>query len=145
QTDGAVVPAKGNNAEPEANGDGEKPAEKSNGQDVPADANGHDVLSQETLVDTSDDVDPYLDGIYALPASKRQRLGLLDPAALEPSDSTLESIVVEDPDHVPSVKIFVDGQPKPIAHITIDDEARMSIEEYAEYWHTWHKVQQQPV
>ncbi|KAJ2322235.1 hypothetical protein IWW51_000542 [Coemansia sp. RSA 2702] len=88
----------------------------------------------------SDEPDPYLEGIYALSQTKRRKLGLDDPAIDELANSSLD-MVEELPHSLLNVDIYVGGHPKAIAHITPEDEGKMTTEEYVAYWDAWHQAQ----
>ncbi|KAJ2080481.1 hypothetical protein H4R24_003047 [Coemansia sp. RSA 988] len=73
--------------------------------------------------------DPYLEGIYALSQAKRRKLGLEGAAALELADTVPDAVLIWSSNNIPNATITVAGHSKPIAHITPDDESKMSTDD----------------
>ncbi|KAJ1808981.1 hypothetical protein LPJ75_004475 [Coemansia sp. RSA 2598] len=112
-----------------------------------ADSDGHDpgkgadqtiplLASQSSSATLGDDVpDPYMMGIYALPQSKRRKLGLDDAVVADLMDGDPESTVVaKSLDSLAGVDVVVCGKQKPVLEVTSDDEAAMTLDEYSRYW-----------
>ncbi|KAJ2763243.1 hypothetical protein IWQ57_005608, partial [Coemansia nantahalensis] len=85
--------------------------------------------------------DPYAEGIYALSQAKRQRLGLDGSLLLELADAMADTVPGELLQRIAGVDIYVAGRPKPLAHITVEDERDMTAAEYTAYWAAWHPAQ----
>ncbi|KAJ1957170.1 hypothetical protein GGI12_005100 [Dipsacomyces acuminosporus] len=127
---------------------GAQDASKQLCQEVDGVPSTDDAASSQTsdladgVANEMDCYDPYVEGIYALSPNKRRRLGLNDITLEDLADAVPDSIVVESLAKVPDIDIYVNGQPKPVAHITPEDEGKMTLQEYTEYWNIWHQAQQ---
>ncbi|KAJ2886998.1 hypothetical protein FB639_001455 [Coemansia asiatica] len=126
----AAAAAKGNKDENNKDENNDHGQGKGPDQTIPA------LVSQSSSATLSDDVpDPYLMGIYALPPSKRRKLGLDDAVVADVIDGDSESIVVaKSLDGLANIDVLVCGKQKPVLQVTSDDEAAMTLDEYSRYW-----------